>query len=88
MATLAPASGDLDGVDDIVHVDHLIDVVDVIDLDDIGIVVLVGKGQAVLGNQVVVHQLIEVSLDQLVGPFDFVEFLCHLGLSMVSWAGA
>ena len=55
---------------------------------DVGVVVVVGKGQVVLGNQVVVHQLVEVSLDELVGSFDFVEFLWHLGLSVVSWAGA
>ena len=77
MATLAPTSGIGDGL-----------VLLLVDHDDIGVVVLVGKGQGVFGNQVVVDQLIEVLLDELVGSFDFVEFLWHLGLSVVSWAGA
>ena len=43
----------------------------------------------VFGDQVVVvRQLVEVFLDELIGSFDFVQFLWHLGLSVVSWAGA
>ena len=54
---------------------------------DLDVVVV---GQLLFGDQVVVvvGQLIEVSLDQFIGSFDFVEFLWHLGLSVVSWAGA
>src|ERR1035437_8188264 len=62
-------------------------------LDGVGsqVVVIVVDGQDVVVNQVIivlVRQRIEVILLELFGFFQFIDFLRHIGPSMVSWPEA